>query len=141
MNDSKMVLQAIHENAEMGRETIFHLRRKAEGSFAALLRQQQAQYDSVLAKSGDMLRAMGEKPKRPSWMVRMMTDMGMDMHTLRDHSAPRLAQLLIRGGSMGVSDLRQELKLHPSVTGDVRTLGEELLLMEQTQLRQWVDRL
>ena len=141
MNDPMTVLEAIHVNAEMGRETIFHLRRKAQGSFATMLRTQQAGYDSILARSGEMLRAMGATPKRPAWMLRMMADMGMDLRTLRDSSTPKLAQLLIRGASMGISDIREELRKNPDMHPKVRALGEELVTMEETQLRQWVDQL
>ena len=141
MNSPEIVLQAIHENAEMGRETIFHLRRKADGAFATMLRKQQAGYDGILARSGEMLREMGVTPKRPPWMIRMMTDMGMDIRTARDASAPKLAQLLIRGASMGISDIREELRKNPDMHPKVRALGEELVTMEETQLRQWVDQL
>ena len=141
MNDPMTVLEAIHVNAEMGRETIFHLRRKAQGSFATMLRTQQAGYDSILARSGEMLRAMGATPKRPAWMLRMMADMGMDLRTLRDSSTPKLAQLLIRGASMGVTDMKKALRLHPGAQQDVLALGEELIQMEQQQMRQWVEKL
>ena len=141
MNDPLTVLEAIHVNAEMGRETIFHLRRKAQGSFATMLRTQQAGYDSILARSGEMLRAMGATPKRPAWMLRMMADMGMDLRTLRDSSTPKLAQLLIRGASMGVTDMKKALRLHPGAQQDVLALGEELIQMEQQQMRQWVEKL
>ena len=141
MNDPMTVLEAIHVNAEMGRETIFHLRRKAQGSFAGMLRTQQAGYDSILARSGEMLRAMGATPKRPAWMLRMMADMGMDLRTLRDSSTPKLAQLLIRGASMGVTDMKKALRLHPGAQQDVLALGEELIQMEQQQMRQWVEKL
>ena len=141
MNDPRTVLEAIHVNAEMGRETIFHLRRKAQGSFAGMLRTQQAGYDSILARSGEMLRAMGAAPKRPAWMLRMMADMGMDLRTLRDSSTPKLAQLLIRGASMGVTDMKKALRLHPGAQQEVLALGEELIQMEQQQMRQWVEKL
>ena len=141
MNSPEIVLQAIHENAEMGRETIFHLRRKADGAFATMLRKQQSSYDSILARSGEMLREMGVTPKRPPWMIRMMTDMGMDIRTARDSSSPKLAQLLIRGASMGISDIREELRKNPDMPPKVRALGEELVTMEETQLRQWVEQL
>ena len=141
MNDPMTVLEAIHVNAEMGRETIFHLRRKAQGSFATMLRTQQAGYDSILARSGEMLRAMGATPKRPAWMLRMMADMGMDLRTLRDSSTPKLAQLLIRGASMGVTDMKKALRLHPGAQQEVLALGEELIQMEQQQMRQWVEKL
>ena len=141
MNDPMTVLEAIHVNAEMGRETIFHLRRKAQGSFATMLRTQQAGYDSILARSGEMLRAMGATPKRPAWMLRMMADMGMDLRTLRDSSTPKLAQLLIHGASMGVTDMKKALRLHPGAQQDVLALGEELIQMEQQQMRQWVEKL
>ena len=141
MNSPEIVLQAIHENAEMGRETIFHLRRKADGAFATMLRKQQSGYDSILARSGEMLREMGVTPKRPPWMIRMMTDMGMDIRTARDSSSPKLAQLLIRGASMGISDIREELRKNPDMHPKVRALGEELVTMEETQLRQCGEQL
>ena len=141
MNDPEIVLQAIHENAEMGRETIFHLREKADGSFAALLRQQQSAYDAILARSGDMLREMGVKPKRPSWPLRMGADMGMDMRTVRDKTPAHMSQMLINGAAMGTSDLKEELALHPDMNPKVRSLGEELIAAEQTHLNQWQQHL
>lgn len=135
------VLQAIYENAEMGRETIFHLRRKAKGSFSQLLKEQQASYDAILTRSSEMLREMGVTPRRPPWYQRMMTDMSMDMQTARNATPAHLSQMLIRGATMGVSDLKKELRLHPDVAQPIRALGEELLKIEQAQVRQWMNTL
>ena len=141
MKKQEAFLQAIYENAEMGRETIFHLRRKAKGPFSQLLREQQASYDEILTRSGDMLREIGATPRRPPWYQRMMTDMGMDMQTARDASASHLSQMLIRGAAMGITDLKKELRLHPDVPQPVRTLGEDLLRIEQAQVQQWMKTL
>lgn len=138
MDEEIQLLQAIHENAEMGTLTTPHLLKRTEDeAMRQTLKRQSMGYRAVADRAEALLNRMGVKPEGPGeWQERMAAAM-MHMKTLTDRSSSHLADMLIQGGTMGVVQMTRELHRCEAAAGsDAVDLGRKLLAMQEKNIEE-----
>ena len=102
---SEELLSALYKNIKMGSDSIINLMPKVKGS--ALREEMTAElnrYEKFAKEIGDLLYQEGDTPKEEGWMTKMSAKMGMAMNTMIDASDSHIAQMMIEGATMGITE-------------------------------------
>ena len=100
----------IYRNAKMGAESILNLLPSVEDeTLKSELTRQLTKYEEFAADAKQLLEKRGESPLEESAFSRMMAKMGIKMNTLIDKTSSHVAQMVIEGAVMGVTDIQKRL--------------------------------
>ncbi len=99
------------------------------------LKQQRVEYASIYRSAVDLLRERGREPQSINAMAKLSSEISISAQTLGDHSASKIAEMMIMGNTKGVTKSMQCLS---DYSGDVqvRSLAEKLLRTEQSNIDQ-----
>ena len=131
------LLQYVHETAQMG---IIGLQdvmgRIHDQKLKRSVQSQIDEYRTIGEQSARLLRTKGKTPKEPSWMARLSSRMMSSMQTLADSSTSHIAEMVIRGNQMGITQGLKHLHDYEGHDTKARAIAERLLSTEQTNLDQ-----
>lgn len=110
-NKTRSLLNAMYKNVEMGAEAILNILPKAEDKkFRAELTKQTEAFEGYANKISDLLRKEGEQPAEPGFMAKMGSKMGTMMNTMLDSTTSHLAEMMIEGATMGITDMTRQVR-------------------------------
>ena len=130
----------IYKTAKMGSDTIADalggIKDKSEKQkINAELMRQMGEYDRIAAKAESALVEMNIKPKEEGIMAKMGAKAGIAMNMMKDSTSSHVAEMMIEGLSMGITDttkrIRQaeENECDPKMT---KLAGELISFQEQS---------
>ncbi len=103
-NTSK-VLEALHKNVTMGKESLMDVMPKVkQEGLRDELTQQLNEYAGFCDEITELLKKHGGETKTEPIMTKMAAKMGIAMNTLTDDSDEHIAQMIIEGDTMGITD-------------------------------------
>ncbi len=118
------LLGKLFKNVKMGSESIIGLLPKVEDvKFKSDMTLQLNGYESFAAKINALLRDAGEKPEEESMMTKVSAKIGSTMNTLMDSSVSHLADMMIQGSTMGVTDTIKLLREFENTNASETALG------------------
>ena len=136
MNDYDM-LRSICKTAEMGVDSIKDLMGYVhEPQARKVLSDQKAEYNQIYSKAYAMLLSCGKQPKDVSRMAKMGASMAIKAETMRDRSMSKVAELLIKGNTTGMTKSIKNMRNYRGQNEGVRTLAAKLLRTEQANIEQ-----
>lgn len=98
-------LSDLYKNMKMGADSIVDISSKVkEGKFRDELAKELDTYEKFAKRIGKLLYDSGETPREENIMKKMATKVGMAMNTLTDSTESHLAQMMIEGATMGVTE-------------------------------------
>lgn len=129
MNDTHALLEFVYKNAEMGRKTIQPLTEMTDDKkFADVLTRIANDYAEICADADKLLRENGmDEASGLNIAEKMMTEVSLRMNTMKDHSVRHIADMLIKGGSMGMSDISKKLEEYTNADEKARALAKRVL--------------
>lgn len=131
------LLQYVHETAAMGVEGLQDISQSIHnGALMQAVQAQVAEYSAIAQNSGELLHARGEQPKDPSLLARISSEVMSTVETLADSSTSKIAELVIRGNTMGVTKGIKHLHDYEGDDRKVRALAEQLLEAEEKNIAQ-----
>lgn len=134
INDNQM-LQYINKASETGVRSIRDVLQVAQGEkLRKQLKEQQYEYGELYAQSRTMLRHRGEEPRHLSHRAKMNLKMGVRMGTMMDRSPSKVAEMMIRGNTMGMTKSIKTLNHYSGHNENVRSLAVKLLRTEQSNI-------
>lgn len=131
MNDTQKLLEFIYKNAEMGRKTVDPIKNMNNDSkFQTTLDRMLSDYNEICTEADRLLKECGvSEASGLNIGEKMMTEMSLRFNTIKDRSVPHLADMLLKGASMGVTDISKKLdECRDADEGSVR-LANRLLKM------------
>ncbi|MCI5801761.1 MAG: hypothetical protein SOX72_07280 [Oscillospiraceae bacterium] len=130
----KECLIRLFQNADMGTETIHKLLpRTGDPKLKNRLETQLSRYRIISEKIARTLWESGARPKDNPFWTKAMADMGIELNTFADHSSSKIAELLIKGSTIGIIDLQKIQKEYPHPSPSVREITSDLgKLQEKT---------
>lgn len=135
MDQNLHLLNAIYENADMASQSIDTLMPKAEKTpLYGELGRQQAEYQRFTAKAADLMHSYEKEPRKPGVMQKAAAWAGVQWNTMMDGSQSHMAEMMIQGSQMGITDLTRQLKKSRNCDQPVLQLGQELLAFEESGL-------
>ena len=99
------MLEKIYKNMKMGSDSMVNLMPAAKDSeFKSLMSAQLDGYEKFAAHARERLLNIGGEPKEENAMTKMWASVGMKMNTMMDSTTSHLAEMIIEGSTMGMTD-------------------------------------
>ena len=136
INDAEM-LTYILQNAEMGCQGVKDVRdSKRGGALDAVLSSQMARYGKIYNTAGDMLRNRSEEIHHVSPMAKTMARFTANRDIKRDPSSSHIAEMMIKGNTMGVNKMAQHLRRYDRTDPNITLLAKKMLDVEQQHINE-----
>lgn len=136
INDAEM-LTYILQNAEMGCQGIKSVRKGNCGvALDTVLTNQMARYGKIYSTAGSMLRNLGEEIHRVSPIAKSMARMSAGRDLRRDPSPPHIAEMMIKGNTMGVNKMAEHLRDYDRTDPNITLLAKKMLDVEQEHINE-----
>ena len=129
------MLSDIHKNADMGQDTLRHiLDATKDAEFSKTVSRQMQEYEKAFQVSGQMLKARNapEEQKEAPMISKWMAHMNINRKSMQDMQTSKLAEMLIQGSSMGITEAVKKLHQYENdVEKDIKKLMERLQEFEE----------
>ncbi len=131
-DQSAEILGSVYRNAEMAYEASGDvLKRCPNRKLAGEINAQRERYREVAAQTRSELVRRGAVPKDYPPYAKMMSRMGIAVHTVSNRSSSNIASLMIRGTTMGIIDMQHAVNRSHQAEGKIRADAQQLLRREQ----------
>lgn len=135
MNDTEF-LNLISKNAEMGKVGIDSVMDYTKDErMREALKVQAKEYDKIYAEAVEMLKARNAQVQHLSPMAKIGSEMTSAMKTMTDHSAAKIAEMMIQGSTMGVTKLMKNRGDYDGNDEDIMSLSDKLLSTEERNIQ------
>ena len=105
--------EAIYKNVRMGSDLTVNLLPKVKDEkIKSEMTEQIGEYEKYAEKAKKLIKSAGEEPHEDSPFSKWMAKMGITMNTLTDSTTSHIAEMMIQGSTMNVTDLLR--KIHES---------------------------
>ena len=138
MDQDVRLLAAIHKNAAMGTRSIPQVMSLPQsGAMRRALTSQLQEYRRIADDAQNYANALGHRVKEPPAAASAMSAAMLRLQTAADGSTSRLAELMIRGSTMGTVQMTRQLNRHDaSADSTILALGRQLLETEERNIQQ-----
>lgn len=137
MLNETQLLNHIYQTAEMGQDGIQSVLKYAdEPKLRSALTAQMEEYRKLQDSAGAMLRQRQKQPQGISPMAKAGSEMMSAMKTMVDHSATKIAEMMIQGSTMGVTKSIRTIRDCQLQDERVRDLADKLLETEQANIEE-----
>lgn len=132
------MLDSIHKNADMGMNSLSHILDMTEDvAFVRVIKRQLLEYQEAWKKSGQMLRMRGkESGKDAPVMTKMMANMMSSLKNMADSSTSKLAEMVLKGNQMGVTELTKEVHSYDGKDQEVLEFARKQLAREELNVEE-----
>ncbi len=130
-------LGEIYKNTKMGADAIIHLLPHVkEDALRSLMTQQLDGYEKYAARAAKEIEACGGTPKEENIFTRATARVAMGFQTMMDSTTGHIAELMIEGSNMGITDM---IKLLNAYAGSGKAenavrLAREVVAFEEHNL-------
>ena len=130
MNPNNELLLYIYQNVEMGVKSttqLINLLNKSDNKIKTTVEKQLKGYEKILKKSSSLLKKNKISPKGTNIIAKLSSSIGISMEFMKDNSDAKIADMLIRGFTMGNIDIDKLIdKYKNKVDKDILTLAKDL---------------
>lgn len=136
-NVTKSFLDSLYKNVKMGADSIIDLMPKVKSEdMRAEMTSELERYEKFAKDIRDILFKLGEEPKEESFMTKAMTKMGIAMNTMMDDSTSHIADMMIQGATMGVTDTTKLVREHENTpcSEEALALARETIKYEEESI-------
>lgn len=131
------LLNQIHQNADMGRDSVRHVIQLSNDSqFLHVLNSQLDEYEEAYDESGEMLRAQGIQAEDASPMAKAMSRVTSTIKSLVNPTTSKLAEMMIQGNTLGVTELKKQLNAYHGSNPTVVSLAQRQLKTEEKNIEE-----
>lgn len=135
MNKDNELLNYIHQNCEMGKDTINQLLNiTKDETFIEELRRELEEYSRIFNLCNNLIKNTNKEPKDISNIAKVSAYISINIKTLMNKSSSHIAEMMIQGSTMGIIDITKRLKDYDPKNDEIAKLGNELLKIEQNNV-------
>ena len=136
MKDDCTLLNHIRQTTEMGVNGIDSVIQYADGTFRQALEQQRTEYNKIHSSADQLLRKHGGRPEDVSAFAKWSSELSSEVKTMMDSSQSNIADMMIRGNTMGVTKGLQTMRECNVSDTAVTSLANKLIATEQANINQ-----
>ena len=128
------LLEALYKNVKMGADSIIDLMPKvSDKAMREELTCELEKYEGFAKEAKDMLADLGVKPADEGIFAKLGTKMSVAMNTLIDSTPSHIAEMMIQGGTMGITDATKLLREHEntSCSEEALALARKIIKFEE----------
>ena len=130
MNENNELLMYIYKNADMGVKSttkLIRLLNTRDNKIKKVVEGELKGYENFLKKSKALLKKNKVEPKGASIVADISSSIAMDMEFMKDNSDAKIADILIRGFTMGNIEIDKKIeKYKKDADKDILKLAKEL---------------
>lgn len=145
MNENNELLEYIYQNSEMAKFTLEKLLNELKGKDNKIIKDVEdvlKKYEIYYKSLKKELKKESIKPKDSSLLSKMGASMEIKKEVISDNSDASIADMLIKGMSMGVLDIEKKLSQYDEIANKKTIkLAKEFLKFQQesiTQLKKYL---
>lgn len=136
INDVEMLTYVL-QNAEMGCQGITSVRKRLHNSKVdGVLCEHLVRYGKIYQCANSMLRNRGAQVHHISPVTKAMTKLAAERDLKRDPSAAHVAEMMIKGNTMGVNKMARHLREYDGSDTHVRLLAKKMLDTEEEHIKE-----
>lgn len=106
----KSLAAEIYKNTKMGADSITDLIGHVnDEKLRVEMTAELDRYEELATRAAKLSRDRGEEPKEEGALAKAAVKMSMAVNTMTDPSASHIAEMMIQGANMGVTDLRRAI--------------------------------
>ena len=136
MKDDCTLLNHIRQTTELGVDGIDSVIQYADGTFRQALEQQRTEYNKIHSSADQLLRKHGGRPEDVSAFAKWSSELSSGVKTMMDSSQSNIADMMIRGNTMGVTKGLQTMRECNVSDTAVTSLANKLIATEQANINQ-----
>lgn len=137
MNGNIELLNYIHQNSEMGQNTLNQLIGIVEdNSFKEVLQSQFNEYKKIFDLSEEKIKEQNKESKEINAFAKISTYMMINLKTLANKSPSHISEMLIQGSTMGIIDITKKINEYNSADKEILDLADNLLKFEQNNIEE-----
>lgn len=136
MIDEKQMLDCITESADMGINSLKHVKNQTDNwALTSALEAQIAEYQRDYTEASEMLNNLGHKPKRIGIAPKLFANLTADVKARAAEDRPSaIAEMVIQGSTMGVTEVTKKLNDYTGSDPVIRGLAERHVHTEQANI-------
>lgn len=138
MNNSQNTsdfLSEIYRGATMGVETINNILMKVtDNTIYNELKYQLRSYEEIANEAYAEIIKRNNKPKDISAFNKMSAKMSIGINTFINSNPSHIADMLIKGNTMGVTGITKSLNSHSDADQDIKGLADRFIKLEQDNI-------
>ena len=134
---TKSFLDSVYKNVKMGADSIIDLMPKVkDNAMREEMTSELEHYEKFAKDIRRMLLDMGEEPREESIMTKAMTKMGIAFNTMTDTTTSHIADMMIQGATMGITDTTKLVREHEntSCSEEALALARQSIKYEQESI-------
>ncbi len=139
MNENLELLEYIYECAEMGMkscEKLLKLLKEKDNKIKKLLESNLKEYENFYKESEKLIKKNKINPKPIGIFASLIANITMQIEVSKDNSDSKIADLLIRGMTMGVLDIHKRLDhFEGEVDKNIHKLASSLLKFQEESIQ------
>jgi len=129
------VLNTVYQSASMGALGIEGLMERTDDyKLKDALADQLQEYHKFEKEAEDRIRSFNHKPEDTGAMKKAMSRIGIRMNTALDNTSSHLAEMVIQGSTMGITDLQSVLNSNRNASEAAQRLCSSLIHQEQNHI-------
>ena len=136
-NKDAELLQDIYSNVKMGSDSIINLLPKIkDDALKNCMTSQLDQYEKYAQKARTQLLSKGVEPKEVNPVSKLGAKIGMEMKSMQDSTTSHMAEMMVQGSTMDVTDLLQKVSAYedsPECRESVK-LAKEIVAFEENNI-------
>ena len=110
-NETADFLDRMYKNVKMGSESIITLMPKVKNDgLRTEMTKELSKLDGYTSEITDMLHKEGRAPKEENIVTRFSSKMGINMSTMMDSTTSHIAQMMMEGYTMGITDMTKDIR-------------------------------
>lgn len=131
MNENSELLEYIYQNAKIGVKSLTNLINIINGKdnkIKKIVEGELKGYENFIKESKKLLKKYKVKPKEKSMMANIVSKVSMNFELLKDNSDAKIADMLIKGFTMGNVDIEKIIdRYEDDAKEDILKLAKKLL--------------
>lgn len=136
-NATATLADKIYKNVKMGTDSIINLLPKvSDSNLKTEMTAWLNGYEGYATRAKKLAHEQGEEAKEENIITKMSAKMGMAMNTMTDSASSHIAEMIIQGATMGVTDMLKEISKYEKEECDSRAieLAREVVEFEQDNI-------
>ncbi len=133
--EDQVILREIQKGANTGMLAIDAIMTNVKDkNMLRELSKQSMMYGDFYERATDQLRNDNERFYKDKNSKKIMMRSGIIMRTMIDHSNSHVAELMIKGANMGLTDMYKVMNHNKGATKNVYDLGKDMMDMEEKSI-------
>lgn len=139
MNENKELLVLINENTKMGlasTKELLKLIKEKDNKIKKVLEDELKKYEDLYKKCKSLMKKYKVKSEKSGLLKNLTATLAMRMEVNKDNSDSKLANILIRGFTMGNVDIEAKIKSYKKeASKDILSLAREILEFGENEIK------